>query len=100
LVRAELAVRKKERKKERKKKTSVPFRGCIGILNTRALRVARYGGSKLERSRELFEQALASKVPPPHAAELYLKYAKLEEDHGLVRHAMAVYDRATKVTVS
>ena len=31
------------------------------------------------------------------AAELYLKYAKLEEDHGLVRHAMAIYDRATKV---
>jgi pre-mRNA-splicing factor SYF1 len=38
-------------------------------------------------------------VPPPQAAELYLKYAKLEEDHGLVRHAMAIYDRATKVTV-
>ena len=26
---------------------------------------------------------------------LYLLYAKLEEDHGLARHAMAVYDRAT-----
>ena len=36
-----------------------------------------------------------SPPPPPHTA-LYLLYAKLEEDHGLARHAMAVYDRATK----
>ena len=28
-------------------------------------------------------------------AALYLLYAKLEEDHGLARHAMGVYDRAT-----
>ena len=27
---------------------------------------------------------------------IYLLYAKLEEDHGLARHAMAVYDKATK----
>ena len=27
---------------------------------------------------------------------LYLLYAKLEEEHGLSRHAMAIYDRATK----
>lgn len=26
---------------------------------------------------------------------LYLMYAKLEEDHGLARHAMSIYDRAT-----
>ena len=26
---------------------------------------------------------------------IYLLYAKLEEDHGLARHAMNVYDRAT-----
>ena len=56
----------------------------------------RYGGTKLERARELFEQATA-KVPSDCAAELFLKYARLEEEHGLVRHAMAVYDRATKV---
>lgn len=30
---------------------------------------------------------------------LYLLYAKLEEDHGLARHAMAVYDRATKAVL-
>ena len=28
-------------------------------------------------------------------AAIYLLYAKLEEEHGLARHAMAVYDRAT-----
>ena len=28
--------------------------------------------------------------------DIYLLYAKLEEEHGLSRHAMAVYDRATK----
>ena len=28
-------------------------------------------------------------------SELYLLYAKLEEEHGLARHAMAVYERAT-----
>ncbi len=27
---------------------------------------------------------------------LYLLYAQLEEDHGLARHAMAMYDRGTK----
>ena len=26
----------------------------------------------------------------------YLLYAKLEEQYGLARHAMAIYDRATK----
>lgn len=28
-------------------------------------------------------------------AALYLLYAKLEEEHGLARHAMSVYERAT-----
>ena len=32
----------------------------------------------------------------PPSLVLYLLYAKLEEEHGLSRHAMAVYDRATK----
>ena len=30
---------------------------------------------------------------------LYLLYSKLEEEHGLARHAMAVYDRATKAVL-
>ncbi|XP_050306886.1 pre-mRNA-splicing factor syf1 homolog isoform X1 [Anthonomus grandis grandis] len=55
----------------------------------------RYGGTKLERSRDLFEQCL-EKCPPQFAKHLYLLYAKLEEEHGMARHAMAVYERATK----
>ena len=54
----------------------------------------RYGGDKLERARDLFEQCLED-CPPEFAKILYLLYAKLEEEHGLARHAMAVYERAT-----
>lgn len=54
----------------------------------------RYGGIKLERARDLFEQCLEN-CPPDVAKYFYLLYAKLEEEHGLVRHAMAVYSRAT-----
>ncbi|KAJ1439699.1 pre-mRNA-splicing factor SYF1 [Ochromonadaceae sp. CCMP2298] len=57
--------------------------------------LARYGGSKLERLRDLFEQSVA-KVPPEAAAEFYIKYANAEEQYGLARHAMAVFDRATR----
>jgi len=35
--------------------------------------IARYGGSKLERARELFEQAVGGKCPPEASAELLLK---------------------------
>lgn len=55
----------------------------------------RYKGKKLERARDLFEHAL-EKVPPEFAKNLYLLYAKLEENYGLARHAMNIYDRATK----
>ncbi|XP_055320314.1 pre-mRNA-splicing factor syf1 homolog [Sitodiplosis mosellana] len=56
--------------------------------------LARYGGSKLERLRDLFEQCLEN-CPPELCKCFYLLYAKLEEEHGLARHAMAVYERAT-----
>ncbi|KAI5742072.1 hypothetical protein M8J77_002699 [Diaphorina citri] len=56
--------------------------------------LSRYGGTKLERARDLFEQCLEA-CPPRYAKTLYLLYAKLEEEHGLARHAMAVYERAT-----
>jgi len=29
----------------------------------------------------------------------YLMYAKLEENHGLARHAMAIYERSTKAVL-
>uniref|UniRef100_A0A0G4GTZ3 Suppressor of forked domain-containing protein n=1 Tax=Chromera velia CCMP2878 TaxID=1169474 RepID=A0A0G4GTZ3_9ALVE len=55
--------------------------------------VQRYGGRKLERARDLFEQATA-KVPPEHAAKLFFLYARLEEEFGLARRALQLYHRA------
>uniref|UniRef100_A0A915EKA3 Pre-mRNA-splicing factor SYF1 n=1 Tax=Ditylenchus dipsaci TaxID=166011 RepID=A0A915EKA3_9BILA len=57
--------------------------------------INRYGGKKLERARDLFEQCL-DKCPPKFAKNIFLLYAKLEEEHGLSRHAMEIYNRATE----
>ncbi|GMT04351.1 hypothetical protein PENTCL1PPCAC_26525, partial [Pristionchus entomophagus] len=57
--------------------------------------IKRYGGSKLERARDLFEQCLDG-CPAKFAKNIFLLYAQLEEKHGLARHAMAIYNRATK----
>uniref|UniRef100_A0A914VZD4 Pre-mRNA-splicing factor SYF1 n=2 Tax=Plectus sambesii TaxID=2011161 RepID=A0A914VZD4_9BILA len=57
--------------------------------------IKRYGGKKLERARDLFEQCLES-CPAKFTKNLYLLYAKLEEEHGLARHAMNIYNRATR----
>lgn len=57
--------------------------------------VKRYGRTKLERARELFEHAV-EKTPADAVKPLYLQYAKLEEDYGLAKHAMKVYDQAVK----
>ncbi|KAK1387568.1 Pre-mRNA-splicing factor like [Heracleum sosnowskyi] len=61
--------------------------------------VKRYGKSKLERARELFEHAIEM-APAESVKPLYLQYAKLEEDHGLAKRAMTVYDRATKAVTA
>ncbi|KAG8708140.1 pre-mRNA-splicing factor syf1 [Ceratobasidium sp. 395] len=58
--------------------------------------IKRYGGTKLERARDLFEQAL-EKCPQKHCKSLFLMYAQLEEEHGLAKRAMDIYDRATQV---
>jgi pre-mRNA-splicing factor SYF1 len=57
--------------------------------------VARYQGKKIERARDLFEQAL-EKIPPVESKPVYMMYSKLEEEHGLMKNAMAIYDRAAK----
>ncbi|KAF2488096.1 hypothetical protein BDY17DRAFT_244227 [Neohortaea acidophila] len=49
----------------------------------------------IERLRDLFEQAVED-VPPKFAKPLYLMYGALEEERGLARHAMRIYDRATR----
>ncbi|KAJ2584500.1 pre-mRNA-splicing factor syf1 [Coemansia sp. RSA 1836] len=55
--------------------------------------VKRYAGEKLERTRDLFEQALAG-CPARYAQSIFLAYGRLEEEHGLARRALRVYERA------
>jgi len=49
----------------------------------------------IERLRDLFEQAVEG-CPPKFARTLYLMYGALEEERGLARHAMRIYERATR----
>ncbi|OQR77145.1 pre-mRNA-splicing factor SYF1-like [Tropilaelaps mercedesae] len=56
----------------------------------------RFGGTKLERARDLFEQCL-EQCPAKYAKNIYLLYAQLEEEHGLARHAMSIYERAAVI---
>merc|ERR1712226_1676781 len=56
--------------------------------------LARYEGKKLERTRDLFEQCIDG-IPNEFAKNIYLLYAKMEEDYGMSRHSMAILDRAT-----
>jgi len=59
--------------------------------------VDRFGGRKLERARELFEQAISgAPAEDPHLLMVYLLYAEMEEKVGLAQRAMDVYARAGK----
>ena len=49
----------------------------------------------IERLRDLFEQSVEG-CPPKFAKVLYLMYGDLEEERGLARHAMRIYERATR----
>ena len=49
----------------------------------------------IERLRDLFEQAVEG-CPPKFVKTLYLMYGSLEEERGLARHAMRIYERATR----
>ncbi|KEY66578.1 hypothetical protein S7711_01872 [Stachybotrys chartarum IBT 7711] len=49
----------------------------------------------IERLRDLFEQAV-EECPPKFAKTIYLMYGNLEEERGLARHAMRIYERATR----
>jgi len=57
--------------------------------------VERFGAKKLERARDLFEQCCAA-APPKEAKQFFLEYARLEEEHGLARRAMDIYERACR----
>ncbi|PFH55655.1 hypothetical protein XA68_17868 [Ophiocordyceps unilateralis] len=49
----------------------------------------------IERLRDLFEQAVED-CPPKFAKTIFLMYGNLEEERGLARHAMRIYERATR----
>ena len=50
----------------------------------------RYGGSKLERTRDLFQRCVEA-CPPEECAEFFLMNARFEEEHGLTKRALGVY---------
>lgn len=56
-------------------------------------------GTRMERARELFEQAVKG-CPEKHIAAIYIMYATMEEQHGLVRNAMSIYERACAAITS
>ena len=55
----------------------------------------RYKGTKVERTRELFREACQS-APPDAAKPFYIKYVSFEEQFGLARNAMKIFDDAVK----
>eukprot|EP00891_Asterochloris_glomerata_P006475 jgi/Astpho2/6475/fgenesh1_pm.00096_%23_6_t len=57
--------------------------------------VERYKGTKLERARDLYKQALEA-APPTNSKELFLGHAALEETYGLAKRSMEVYDAAVR----
>jgi pre-mRNA-splicing factor SYF1 len=57
--------------------------------------VNKYGKSKLERARDLFEQVLTS-CPKDKIRIFYLLYSKLEEEYGLGSHIIEVFERAIR----
>lgn len=60
--------------------------------------VKHYKDSKIERTRDLFEQAV-EKAPSNNCLVLYLMYASFEEKYGMARQTMYIYDRAARSVI-
>ncbi|KAJ2776306.1 pre-mRNA-splicing factor syf1 [Coemansia interrupta] len=58
--------------------------------------LARYGGAQVERTRGLFEQAVAG-CPPAYARPLYVAYAQFEETHGSTKRALSACARLARL---
>ncbi|KAL3672121.1 hypothetical protein V7S43_002784 [Phytophthora oleae] len=56
--------------------------------------VERYAGTKMERTRDLFEQAIRA-APAKSVRGFYEKFAMFEEQHGMLRNVMTIYERAS-----
>jgi len=52
----------------------------------------RYEGTKMPRTRELFDRCLEG-CPPDQASEFFLSYGSFEEQYGLTKRALAVYEK-------
>jgi pre-mRNA-splicing factor SYF1 len=52
--------------------------------------MGRYSGTKIERTRHLFQRCLAN-CPPEHCIEFYLMQGEFEETYGLTKRALSVY---------
>lgn len=86
--------------------TSIPWPDALQIWVVYLSKfVKRFGPRKLERGRNLFEEAIRAAPsskrggvvhPHPQLKLLYLMYADMEEHHSLARHALKVLDRAVK----
>jgi pre-mRNA-splicing factor SYF1 len=50
----------------------------------------RYGGSKMERTRDLFQRCLDG-CPAEESSEFFMLHGALEEEYGLTRRALGVY---------
>ena len=55
----------------------------------------RYGETKLERTRDLFQRCLDA-CPPEESTEFFLTNGKYEEEHGLTKRALGVYHQMCK----
>jgi pre-mRNA-splicing factor SYF1 len=56
--------------------------------------VTRYAGTKMERTRDLFEQAIRA-APAKAVRGFYEQFAEFEEQHGMLRNVMSIYERAS-----
>lgn len=86
--------------------SSIPWPHALQIWVMYLTRfVKRFGSRKLERSRDLFEEAIRSAptskkgghvYPHPQVRVLYLMYADMEEQNSLARHALKIFARAAR----
>ncbi|OWZ24591.1 Pre-mRNA-splicing factor SYF1 [Phytophthora megakarya] len=58
--------------------------------------VQRYAGTKMERTRDLYEQAIRA-APAKSVRAFYDKFAEFEEQHGMLRNVMTIYERASDI---
>jgi len=54
--------------------------------------LTRYEGTKIPRTRELFDRCIEV-CPPDQASDFFLSYGSFEEQYGLTKRALAVYEK-------